>query len=415
MSATLRYASVLLLSFAALSCSDLGTEPEPAHPTLHPLMPLDLNQQTVVYSANWFGMNLFKALNASNAGKSLMISPLSVSMALGLTLNGARGTTSDAMGQTLGLAGMTSDQINTSYADLIQGLENLNPNVQMELANSIWYPPTLQVEQEFKDVNSTYFNAQIRSLNFSAPGASGIINGWVSEATHGKITTIVPDPIPRDVVMYLINAVYFKGQWKHQFDPSNTIGSVFHLSDGSTVPCQMMSTRDSLPCFIDSDLVCVDLPYGSIGFSMTILLPPEGVDIDEYIAMDVGTGMFTAPSPRMRISEVQLSMPKFKLDYEQSLNAVLKQLGMGIALSGAADFTGIDRRGGPAISEVLHKTFVQVDEVGTEATAATSVEMWRSINDEIPSIVVNRPFVFVIREHLSNTILFIGKVVQPEW
>ena len=266
-----------------------------------------------------------------------------------------------------------------------------------------------------KDVNSTYFSAQIRSLNFSAPDASGIINDWVSEATHGKIPTIVPEQIPGDIVMYLINAVYFKGTWKHQFDPSNTYGSVFHLSDGSTVPCQMMRITDTISCFIDSDRVCVDLPYGHIGFSMTILLPPEGMNIDQFIATDISASGLTALSTSLRKSEVQLALPKFKLEYEDTLKGVLRELGMGIAFSGAADFTGIDKRGGLAISEVLHKTFVQVDEVGTEAAAATSVAMSRAIRDDIRSVVVDRPFVFAIREHLSNTILFIGKVSQPEW
>ena len=416
MTTKLKNISIIMLALAALSCSDLGTEPGSPIRTPHPMPPLDLAQQSVVHSSNWFGMNLFKQLNAGSTGRNLMISPLSVSMALGMTLNGARGATKDAMAQTLGVVSRSSDQINTTYSEVIQGLTNLDPTVQMDIGNSIWYSPILQVEQAFKDVNTTCFYAQIRSLDFAAPGASGVINGWVGDATHGKIPTIVPDPIPDSIVMYLINAIYFKGSWTHQFDPSSTRAEVFHESDGSTAPCQMMNIQDTIPCFIDSALECVDLPYGLVGFSMTIVLPPEGVNIDQFIATEISSERIAAWSTRLRKSEVRLSMPKFKLEYKETLTEVLKQLGMGIAFSNAADFTGIDKRGSLAISEVLHKTFIQVDEVGTEAAAVTSVAVGATaIGGGIPSIVLDRPFVYVIREHASGTILFIGKLARPEW
>ncbi len=404
---------ILLFSFIGESCSDLGTNPP--GPVPRPMPPLTMSQKAVVNSGNTFGMNLFRAINSNAVETNLMISPLSVSMALGMTLNGARGATQDAMGQTLGFTGMTNDQINTTYAELIDGLTNLDPTVQMQIANSIWYSPILQVEQDFKDVNTTYFNAQIRSLNFSAPGAAGIINGWVSDATHGKIPTIVPDPIPDSILMYLINAVYFKGSWTHQFDPANTHGGTFHLSNGSTVPCEMMSTKDTVSHSISGELTVVDLPYGMAGFSMTILLPPQGISVDQFIA-DLSAEKVAAWTTSLSTSEVKLYMPKFKLTYKETLNGVLKQLGMGIAFSDAADFTGIDKRGNLAISEVLHKTFIQVDEEGTEAAAVTSVGVGATaIGPGIPTIMLDRPFVYIIREQASGTILFIGKLAQPEW
>ncbi len=414
MKTTLLQTLWFLTGLAALSCNDYGTNTPVSVP--HPMPPLTSAQSAVVSSGNTFGFNLFRDLDKIAVGQNLMVSPLSVSMALGMTLNGAAGTTRDAMEQTLGFTGMGSEQINATYAMLMNGLMNLDPTVTMEIGNSIWYRPALEVEQTFKDVNTAFFNAQIRSINFSDPSAPGVINGWVSDATHGKIPSIVPDPIPHDIVMYLINAVYFKASWTQRFDSGATKDGVFSLSNGSTVPCRMMVATDSAWYFTEGGVEGVDLPYGGAGFSMTVLLPPVGTDIDQFVA-DLSTEKWEHWMGLLTAKRVEIHMPKYRLQYFVVLNKSLGDLGMGIAFTDGANFTGIDRRGNLAISEVLHKTFIQVDEEGTEAAAVTSVGMRATSVGPggIPVVVLNRPYVYVIREHASGTILFIGKLAEPQW
>jgi serpin B len=330
-----------------------------------------------------------------------------------MTLNGANGATRDSMARTLEFAGLTQQDINKSYKSLITLLKGIDPKVVFQIANSIWYRPDLRVEQAFKDVNMEYFNAEINSIDFGSATAPATINGWVDRNTNGKIKEIVPDPIPRDMVMYLINAIYFKGTWTYRFDPAYTRDDVFTLPTGSTVPCKMMSMKSTLKYAENDQCQVLDLPYGDAGFSMTIVLPKKGTSIDDF------TGKLTQQQWNLWLGSLEkkegdVYLPKFKLEYSKKLNDALKAMGMTLAFTpGFADFTKIDTRGGLFISEVQHKTFVQVDEEGTEAAAVTSVGVGRtSIGDNFV-MRVDRPFIFVIRENNTGTILFLGKIIQP--
>ena len=379
--------------------------------------PLTSVQKAVVHSGNTFGLNLFKDLNKATAGHNLLVSPLSVSMALGMALNGARGSTRDGMEQTLTFTGLSSDDINATYSDLIGALTSADPAVQMQIANSIWYKPVLIVEQSFLDANTTYFNALVRSIDFSQPSSAGTINAWVSDNTHGKIPTIVPDPIPIDIVMYLINGVYFKGTWTRKFDSTATRDELFTKSDGSTEQCGMMRGVDTVNFMNANGVLGVDIPYGQEGFSMTLLLPPSGTTIDDFIA-GISSERWESWTSSFAVQPVMIYLPKFKLSYMAVLNQTLTDLGMGLAFTDAADFTGIDKRGSLAISEVIHKTFVQVDESGTEAAGATLIGIRATSTgggDGVAVIRLDRPFVYVIREHVSGSILFIGKLAVPSW
>jgi serpin B len=334
-------------------------------------------------------------------------------VALGMTLNGANGATRDSMARTLEFAGLTQQDINTSYKSLITLLKGIDPKVIFQIANSIWYRPDLRVEQAFKDVNKEYFNAEINSIDFGSASAPATINGWVDRNTNGKIKEIVPDPIPRDMVMYLSNAIYFKGTWTYKFDPAYTRDDVFTLPSGSTVPCKMMSMKSTLKYAENDQCQVLDLPYGDAGFSMTIVLPKKGTSIDDF-AGKLTQQQWNLWMAGLAKKEGDVYLPKFKLEYSKKLNDVLKAMGMTLAFTpGLADFTKIDTRGGLFISEVQHKTFVQVDEEGTEAAAVTSVGVGRtSIGDNFV-MRIDRPFIFVIRENNTGTILFMGKIVQP--
>jgi serpin B len=396
-----------LLVFTAISCKDLGTS---ADQQRVPPRPLTSVEKALVAADNTFGFKLFSTINRDEAGKNLFVSPVSVSMALGMTLNGANGATRDSMARTLEFAGLSQTDINASYKSLIALLTGIDPDVVFQIANSIWYRPDLNVEQEFRDVNIQYFNAEVNSLDFGDPNAANTINGWVDRNTNGKIKEIVKSPIPRDAVMYLINAIYFKGTWTYRFDQNLTRDDLFDLPDGSKIPCKLMYQKGTFRYFANNEVQVVDLPYGDAGFSMTVVLPKAGTKIDDFVAQMTQQRWMEWTST-LSSEEGELYLPKFKLEYEKRLNDVLKAMGMAIAFSPTlADFTKIDKREQLFISEVKHKTFVQVDEEGTEAAAVTSVEISRTSMGLV--IRVDRPFVFAIRENHSGTILFMGKIVQ---
>jgi serpin B len=377
---------------------------------------LTQNETQLVESCKKFGLKLFKKIIEEQPDRNIFISPLSVSMALGMTLNGPDGETYTAMQQTLEFEGMTNQEINEAYQSLIDLLINLDDKVLFEIANSIWYRNTFNVKQDFLETNQEYFDAEIAALDFNDPASVDIINNWVSEKTHDKIEKIINsiDPL---TVMFLINAIYFKGTWQYEFDKENTEDDVFNLSGGGTVDCKMMKIRGRFDYYEDDDVQIIDLPYGDGDFSMTIFLPKPGVDIDEFTgALDESRWQNYLTS--LNSDSGTLELPKFKLEYKLKMNDVLKALGMSIAFDPQqADFSRINPNVELYISKVLHKTFVQVDEEGTEAAAVTVVAInFTSIGgDEEFYMTVNHPFMFVIREHHSETILFIGKMIQPEW
>lgn len=358
---------------------------------------------------NHFGFKLFKEIVLEEQDKNVFISPLSVSMALGMTYNGAAGTTEEAMRNTLEYGDLTQQEINESYRYLSAMLANLDPMAKFQIANSIWYKLGFHVEKEFIDINRTYFDAEVTELNFYDPNAKTTINNWVNQKTNGKIPEII-DRISPLHVMFLINAIYFKGTWKYEFDPDDTQNGLFTLPDSSKKPCRMMMQENTFQYFHNEYFQAIDLPYGDSGFSMTIFLPNPGVHIDNFIAQ-INDENLSDWIDSFDETEIYLSMPKFKLEYDLKLNDVLKALGMEIAFYFRADFTKIRKSGGIWIDYVKHKTFIDVNEEGTEAAAATVVAL---IERGPLSMTVNRPFVFVIREKFSNTILFMGKIVEPE-
>jgi len=402
---------VLLVLVYALFANCEHSSVNPVQRIFRELTPLE---KRLVESDNKFGLKLFREVIHAEVDKTknVFISPLSVSMALGMTLNGANGSTREAMQETLELVGLTTEEINQSYKSLIELLVQLDPMVKFQIANSIWHRDDYTFRQEFIDLNKTFFNAIVRALDFGDPGAKDIINGWVKENTNNLIDKII-DEISRDHVMFLINAIYFKGDWTSQFDPANTADDFFTTLDGSTMRCKMMHQQHDFSYLENASFQAIDLPYGDAGFSMTILLPRIRTQIDSLIAQ-LTSENWAAWIGGFSIKTVELAMPKFTTQYEIKLNDALAALGMGVAFTDLADFTKMYAPGGLAIDEVKHKTFVKVDEEGTEAAAVTSVGIIRDSLPEIISMRIDHPFVFSIRENRSNTILFIGKIVAPE-
>jgi len=404
----LNFILIALMGFVFTQCAHNN----PIAPEARELTKLE---KSLVASDNKFGLKLFKEINKAEQDKNIFISPLSISMALGMTLNGANGETQAAMEQTLELAGLTTDEINRSYQSLIKLLTNLDRKVIFKIANSIWYRQGWTFEEAFINLNKTYFDALVQSLDFDDPNAASIINKWVKDNTNGLIEEIVEPPINPLTVMFLINAIYFKGTWTYEFDKELTQDDLFTRLDGSQRTVPMMKLNGDLQYFENELFQAVDLPYGNELFSMTILLPRQGVDVNNLVSQfsrdnwEQWIGSFSE-------EPVDLCLPKFRLEYETKLNDVLKSLGMAVAFEPyQADFSGMYT--GPEnlfISKVKHKTFVEVDEEGTEAAAVTSVEVTdTSAGPKGIVMKVDQPFVLVIRENKSQTLLFMGKIVEP--
>lgn len=392
-----------LLLFAG--CSLLGPDAEIVRRALTP------QEKQLVSSGNTFGLNVFGALHRSAPDENLFVSPLSISMALGMALNGAEGETRDAMAKTLHVAGLDDATINASYQSLMTLLRGLDPKVTFDLANSIWYREGFSAAPTFLDVNRKYFDAEVRALDFSAPSAPGVINDWVSRKTRGKIPTIV-EKIDSRTMMYLLNAIYFKGDWSLPFERQYTRAEIFRNADGTRSQVQMMRRDGTISYRQTKDFGVVDLPYGDSLYSMTIVLPSENTIPDKLIAQLDADG-WAAMVDDLNPARLVLRMPRFKFSDDRSLKDVLSALGMQPAFDPAvADFSRIHKQARQMqlhVSQVRHKSAIEVDEKGTEAAAVTSVVV--GVTSMPPEFHVDRPFLFAIRERHSGTILFMGKVV----
>lgn len=360
-----------------------------------------------------FGFNLFRELHEEAPDKNVFISPLSVATALSMTVNGAEGQTRADMMATLEQSGLSLEQANEGFRQLLTLLPALDPEVQLLLANSIWYRQGFPAKEPFLSANRDYFDSEVAELNFADPQARVTINNWVNSNTNGLIESIVDQPIPSNVVMYLINAVYFKGAWRHPFDPEFTAPWEFQLENGSTTEVQMMNYGQGfLPYFENEMFQAIDLAYADSAFTMSVFLPKQGHTVDDIVSQmnnanwDLWTQSFV-------YQELFFQFPKFKMKYEESLVKVLTNMGMGLAFApGLADFSGI-ADAALNIDEVRHKAVIEVNEEGSEAAAVTSVVIVETSVPLIPMMYVDRPFVFAIRDAQSNGILFIGKMMNP--
>ncbi|MFO7891735.1 MAG: serpin family protein [bacterium] len=372
---------------------------------------LTLLEKELSTSSSEFGFEIFKEVFTAQLDSNIFISPLSISLALGMTFNGAEGETETAMRTTLGYGNLTDEQINKNYASLVHLLTNRDEHVQMDIANSIWIREGFPVQEDFIDVNKKYFYAEVDNLNFSSSEAVEIINNWVFQNTNGKIEKIVNkiDPL---VVMYLINAIYFKAFWQYPFDPEQTSENWFIKQNGDSVLCPFMQQDGNFQYLETEQFRAVDLAYGQGNFSMSLLMPNSGYKISDIIT-GLDRNEWNTLVDQFSPVTMILKIPKFTLEYKINLNEVLKSLGMGIAFDEfRADFSDINPDYQLYISNVLHKSFIQVDEKGTEAAAVTSVEV--SLTSVPMTVSFNRPFLFVIRERESNTVLFMGVLHEPE-
>ena len=371
---------------------------------------------SVVAANTQFGFNLFNDIRKTEQNKNIFISPFSISIALAMTLNGASGETEQAMTNTLQLQGLDSEAINAGYAGLRQTLKTSDPKVILTIANSLWARQDVPLKQDFLQRNTQFFGAEVSTLDFLDPNTLTTINQWVNTNTNGKITKIL-DEINPNAVLFLINAIYFKGSWQTEFEPSRTRDGTFHLATGGEKQVPMMTRTGDYPYYEnrEDNFQAISLAYGDGRISMYIFLPYRESDLNTFLD-GLNTENWENWISQFREQEVFLSMPKFKLEYEKTLNNPLQSLGMGIAFApGGADFSrmaDLETLGRNLyIGEVLHKSVVEVNEEGTEAAAVTSVGV--RVTSAPPAFIADHPFFFAIRDNKTKTVLFMGIVVNP--
>jgi len=404
------------LAVLAAACSDPTGPGGPVEPITELPRSLSVHEQAVVEAGNRFAVDLLRQVHEAAPDSTLFLSPLSASMALGMTMNGAAGDTRSQMQEMLGFGDLSAEEINDAYRDLIELLRGLDPRVELDLANAIFHRDEFIMEEPFLDVVRTYFDATVEGLDFDDPGAADHMNAWVREATGDRIEGIVEPPIDPLTMAFLMNAIYFKGDWTKEFDASDTYTGPFHLTDGSTRDVRLMTKEDTLAYRVGNGWHAVEMAYGGGAWAMTVAVPTAAEGL-EALTRDLETLLDPDAAWEERVMAVHL--PRFELDWGRTLNDDLKALGMVDAFSDVvADFTPMyeDARGaGLHVKKVRQKTFLRVDEIGTEAAAVTSVEVGLECACGPPELRADRPFLLAIRERLSGTVLFAGLIVEaPE-
>lgn len=401
---------LVVILLTAISCTNQN-DPIAAIPTDAKPIALKAGMEKRIGQDNEFAFDLLKKTIVGFDQANVFVSPLSVSIALGMAWNGANGQTKTEMETALKMSGMSVSDINEYYKLMQTTLPTIDPTTKLSIANSLWYRTGFPVKSDFLQINSDYFNAYVRELDFSQAWAKDTINNWCSEKTNKLIPSII-DNISPDMRMYLINAVYFKGIWRQKFETKNTVEANFTNELGTVVKVNMMSQTDTFAYAQDNYAKYLDMPYGNKAFSMTIILPNEEKTTADVLNYLTPANWNNALST-MTKGEVMVKIPRFKVENKFKLNNVLKSMGINLAFLDLADFSKMSVK--PLmISEVLHKTYVVVNEEGTEAAAVTSVGMMTNSIPVVKEFIVNKPFLYLIREKSTGVILFIGKMGNVE-
>ncbi len=374
----------------------------------------DKKAEALIAADNEFGLDLFRLIAEDDeCPVNMMMSPVSVAMALGMTYNGAGGDTKTAFEETLRLQNFSREEINNIHQALIDYLLKADPKVIFEIANSIWYRLGFDVLQAFIDVNKKHYYADVRELDFNRPDAVKIINDWCAANTRDKVQEVL-DYIPGNAVMYLINALYFNGMWKYEFNTKDSQAGNFFGEDGGIINVTYMKNEGSFRYFQNDLMSSVELPYGNGNFVMNIFLPVEGKKIPDIFEILDKDNWEEWMGSYVQREEVVVQLPRFKYEYKTLLNKQLKEMGLTIAFEGPADFSGICPAADLFISRVIHQTFIDVNEKGTEAAAVTVVEIREKVSLKT-DFKVERPFIYIIREKNTGALLFMGKVEKPEY
>lgn len=381
----------------------------------------DMLTANVATANNKFGFRLFEEISRKDANVNVCVSPTSIALALAMTYNGANGTTKTGMAHALALNEMGLEELNQGSQALLHSLSPPSPKpipdnktgnaaAQLAIANSLWLKREDSLLPDFVQRAQRYYNAQMGRLD----GAPQNINGWVSQHTQGKITQIVSAQDVTQVAAVLVNAVYFKGQWDTAFDKTQTTDKPFHRAGGGTTPCKMMAQNGTYHYYTDDMFQMIALPYQGRRLEMMILLPSTDRKLDDLLPR-LTPEHWQQWTEKMTMHGGRVEIPRFRAEYGVELREALSTLGMAEAFEPHADFSAMSRE--PLfISKALHKTFVNVDEQGTEAAAATAVIMRpRSARRPVPpfQMIMDRPFLYAIRDRNTGVLLFLGTLAHP--
>ena len=375
----------------------------------------------LVDSNNAFAFNLYHELRGQT--DNLFFSPYSISEALAMTYAGARGDTEKAMSLALNFT-LPQERLHPAFNSLDLQLKQRgqgakgkdNKGFRLNIVNAIWGQQGFNFLAPFLDILAQNYGAGLRLVDFAnqTEQSRRTINGWVSDQTEGRIKDLIPPGALNEMTrLVLTNAIYFNAAWQFPFDKSATSDGPFHLLNGNAVTVPMMRQTKSLNYTEGEDYQAVELPYDGQELSMVVLLPAKGQfsDFEARLNADRVHKMLGQMARR----EVALTMPKFTYESSFSLRRALTGLGMGVAFApGAADFSGMDGRRDLFIQDALHKAFIDVDEAGTEAAAATAVVVGLTAMPPAPvEMRVDRPFIFFIRDIPTGSIIFVGRVLDP--
>ncbi len=402
----------LIIALAFTGCTAVQA-PIMSKPDDNVLNAFDASMAT---SNNNFGFDLYREL--WEHGENILISPTSVALALAMVYNGVDGDTKEAMAKVMKTQGINLEELNKNNLALLYFLRTADEKVNLNVANSVWMREGFPFDENFVSQVEEFYLAAVRELDFGDPKAADTINKWVKENTEGLIPDIVEDPIDPLTIMFLINAIYFRGEWTQKFEKEQTIDHKFCTASGKEVMVPMMYQSGSYDYYRERDYQAIRLPYGETErMAMYVFLPNEESCLEDFHIELTGENWESRLSS-FESKEGTILLPRFTLEYEESLNDALKALGMDIAFDPArSDFSRMvpaEVRDDVYISDVKHKTFIEVDEVGTEAAAVTSVEIRvTSMPMYDFNMEVNRPFFYVIHDSETGAILFMGSVNDP--
>jgi len=373
--------------------------------------------QRLIQAETRFGLGLLHAVRqAEEPGKNIFLSPASASLALSLTYNGARGGTQQAMAQALSVAGMTADEVNQANNALQTILANPDPKVRVEIANSLWYKQGLQVNKAFLETAQKHYRAEVQPVEFGRAGAEKPINQWVARATQDRIKSIIDQTKATDRI-YLINAIYFNGTWQEPFYEESTRPQRFTRADGTTKEHPFMNQGGHYRYLKGENFQAAGLPYGDGRMNLYVFVPDQGVPLGKFYE-SLTPENWDSWMSRFAMKQGSVAIPKLKLEYEKKLNDALTMLGMGVAFTGEADFDGLFANNPEKlfISYVKQKTYLDMNEKGTEAAAVTvvAVPTGAPAPQERFALVADRPYFIAIRDDRTGAVLFVGSIVDPQ-
>ncbi|MDR2890652.1 MAG: serpin family protein [Alistipes sp.] len=420
-------ATMFALASCLVSCENPATSNgnDPADPTdpvdkptepIKPAEPINLDGTRgaeKVAADNAFAFELFRRVVATaDDPQNAFVSPLSLTMALGMLYNGTSPEAGTEMAEALGVGDFSPEQINEYYQTMRRALLAVDPLTALSIANSIWTREGYPVKPTFYELNREYYDAEVQNRDFDLPATVDQINQWCADNTNGKITKML-DRIPRETVMYLINAVYFNGRWKYEFDKEKTYDEPFALAGGGTKTTPMMNQTASLPYYEDETLQCVELPYGNGAFSMLAMLPVGSGTLDGLVAGLDAEKYNAVVSGLQEREELAVKLPRWKQECDFLLNDPVNNLGIS-RIFAEGNLTGVADDVRLVVSMIRQKTFVEVNEQGTEAAAVTIIGMETTALPSEPVFFANRPFLYLIRERSTGAILFLGRMDSPE-